>query len=187
MNSTGVSRVKFSEVALMRGAVPTLLVLLLTSFAPVAAQAQSAQWAPLAGSVRVNDMDNGPSQYDNLLREALPLAARLYRQRAGYSSNAQYDNVDPYAFQSPPSRAARFTQQVSQQQGAPYIWCQSGEGGYYDSTGNAKQRVWANELYRFGGRFQDGTPVPAQPITNFNSMGHAFKTAITGGPSFWDH
>jgi hypothetical protein len=69
----------------------------------------------------------------------------------------------------------------------PYIWNQSIQGGYWDSSGATKDVVWANKLYLYGGKFADGTPVPKEPIRDFNAMGHAFRTGATPTQAFWTH
>lgn len=51
--------------------------------------------------------------------------------------------------------------------GAP-VWQQSHAGGYYDATGRIGVVVPGSELWRYGGTFGDGRPVPNGPVqTNF--------------------
>lgn len=69
----------------------------------------------------------------------------------------------------------------------PYIWYQSSLGGYFDGSQTTKELVRADKLYLYGGRFQDGTTVPKQPIHDYNVMGHAFRQAALPTQHFWDH
>ena len=53
------------------------------------------------------------------------------------------------------------------------VWQQSAAGGYYDATGQVGHIVHGSELWRFGGTFGDGRPVPNGPAaTNF--AGHVY-------------
>lgn len=56
---------------------------------------------------------------------------------------------------------------------APYIWCQSGFGGYTDASGNYQGNVSGWRLRELGGKFLDGTPVPKGPV-KVNEMGHVW-------------
>jgi hypothetical protein len=69
----------------------------------------------------------------------------------------------------------------------PYIWYQSALGGYYDASGTTKEVVRAERLHQFGGKFQDGTLVPRNPIpmSDINAMGHAFRGSTTPTSHFW--
>lgn len=63
-----------------------------------------------------------------------------------------------------------------QQQGpdnAPYIWCQSVNGGYYDCTNTYKSVVPGYRLKELGGKFVDGTPVPRGNV-KMNEAGHVW-------------
>lgn len=152
-----------------------------------AANAQGTSVVPLSGGVSVNDYA-APPQSNRIPRGVAPFAMQLLQEYQQATQQREFGSVDPTQFASPaPTRfSAGIAQAQPQRAMAPYVWCQSNEGGYYDETGHAKTNVWAAELYKFGGRFKDGTPVPARPITNFNAMGHAYKTMTTSGPSFWD-
>lgn len=63
--------------------------------------------------------------------------------------------------------------------GAPYynyaapVWGQSLAGGYYDSTGQIPGVIHGSELWRFGGKFTDGRPVPSGPVPT-NAAGHVY-------------
>ena len=69
--------------------------------------------------------------------------------------------------------------------GAPYIWVQASVGGYYDASHTTPAIVTADQLYRYGGKFADGTPVPNQPIASLNSMGHAYHKGSLATDGFW--
>ncbi len=56
---------------------------------------------------------------------------------------------------------------------APYIWCQSTQGGYYDCTNAYKGVVPGFRLKELGGRFADGTPVPRGNV-KMNEAGHVW-------------
>jgi hypothetical protein len=158
-------------------------------------QSAYSQTTPLTGSVIMNRAampeSTGTQQQaetptlESVIQQVLPYAANAYENRIQRQQQyAQYDSgVRQADFETPVYRAQ--ANQWAGQNNAPYVWCQSVDGGYYDSSGTAKEHVMANQLFRYGGRFQDGTPVPAEPITSFNSMGHAYHTSATGGPSFW--
>ena len=68
---------------------------------------------------------------------------------------------------------------------APYIWVQASVGGYYDASHTTPNVVTADQLYRYGGKFADGTPVPTEPIASLNSMGHAYHKGSLATDSFW--
>lgn len=58
-----------------------------------------------------------------------------------------------------------------------HLWGQSDAGGYYDATGQMTGTIMGDELYKFGGTFTDGTPVPAYPaVCNFK--GHVYKPYV---------
>ncbi len=61
---------------------------------------------------------------------------------------------------------------VMQAQGN-YIWEQSANGGYYDATGQFRGLVMGDQLYRYGGKFPDGTAVPTTPVV-CNFQGHVY-------------
>lgn len=56
---------------------------------------------------------------------------------------------------------------------APYIWCQSVNGGYYDATNTYKGVVPGYRLRELGGKFVDGTPVPRGNV-KMNEAGHVW-------------
>lgn len=69
-----------------------------------------------------------------------------------------------------------FRAKAQQQQGpdnAPYIWCQSVNGGYYDCTNTYKGVVPGYRLRELGGKFVDGTPVPRGNV-KMNEAGHVW-------------
>lgn len=57
------------------------------------------------------------------------------------------------------------------------VWGQSLAGGYYDSTGQVKEVVRGDELYKYGGTFQDGVAVPEYPVT-CNFAGHTYRPFV---------
>lgn len=69
----------------------------------------------------------------------------------------------------------RFKMRVQGEGGdnAPYVWCQSTLGGYYDSTNTYKGVVPGYRLKELGGRFADGTPVPRGNV-KMNEAGHVW-------------
>ncbi|MBX9687595.1 MAG: hypothetical protein K2X27_12885 [Candidatus Obscuribacterales bacterium] len=58
-----------------------------------------------------------------------------------------------------------------------YLWGQSSAGGYYDASGQIKETVRGDELYKFGGKFMDGTAVPTTPVV-CNFRGHVYKPYV---------
>lgn len=56
---------------------------------------------------------------------------------------------------------------------APYVWCQSVHGGYYDASGTCKEVIPGFRLKEFGGKFVDGTPVPRNNV-QMNEAGHVW-------------
>lgn len=64
-------------------------------------------------------------------------------------------------------------QQAPDPDNAPYVWCQSVNGGYYDATGTYKTVVPGYRLRELGGRFNDGTPVPRGAV-KMNEAGHVW-------------
>ncbi|HEY9712253.1 MAG TPA: hypothetical protein V6C72_02210 [Chroococcales cyanobacterium] len=71
---------------------------------------------------------------------------------------------------------------------APYVWAQSGQGGYYDETGHCKDRVWGDHLREYGGKFSNGQPVPKGDV-KVNAMGHIWWQPNLGATPgyFWQH
>lgn len=62
---------------------------------------------------------------------------------------------------------------------AKYIWQLSRDGGYYDATGQISVVVPGDQLYKYGGTFQDGKPVPTTPVvTNFANHAYRFPYVI---------
>jgi len=65
------------------------------------------------------------------------------------------------------------------------IWQKSPFGGYYDASGNVRDVIKGNQLYRYGGTMADGmTPAPSGPVEQ-NSMGYIKWQPIHGGPPGW--
>lgn len=60
---------------------------------------------------------------------------------------------------------------------ASYVWGQSAAGGYYDCSGKMQGTVMGDQLFKFGGTFSDGTPVPTTPVV-CNFRGHVYKPYV---------
>lgn len=60
---------------------------------------------------------------------------------------------------------------------ATYKWGQSDTGGYYDASGQIKETVMGDMLYKYGGTFMDGTQVPKMPVV-CNFKGHVYKPYV---------
>jgi hypothetical protein len=165
-----MSRLVFSLIA----------VALLTSTSPAMAQER------LQGAVR---LDGSPMRLQRSTPTTLSGAAaaveNFLERNQPYASSVDADSFRAQA--RPRAFRASIASSPQPTQSAPYVWCQSMAGGYSDSSGHISRNVWAADLYKFGGRFQDGTPVPREPITDFNSMGHAYHTGAVNGSSFWFH
>jgi hypothetical protein len=58
-----------------------------------------------------------------------------------------------------------------------YVWGQSAAGGYYDCSGKMPGTVMGDQLYKLGGTFVDGTPVPTTPVV-CNFRGHVYKPYV---------
>ena len=81
-------------------------------------------------------------------------------------------------FKGQTNQSSGFFKMRAQDQGqggdnAPYIWCQSTQGGYYDCTNTYKGVVPGFRLKELGGKFADGTPVP-QGNVKMNEAGHVW-------------
>lgn len=57
------------------------------------------------------------------------------------------------------------------------VWGQSAAGGYYDCSGKTPGTVMGDQLYKYGGTFVDGTPVPTTPVV-CNFRGHVYKPYV---------
>lgn len=78
------------------------------------------------------------------------------------------DYADSFATPPPPP--------VKKKRGS-HVWGQSAMGGYYDATGQIKTVVPGDELYKYGGTFQDGVAVPDYPVT-CNFKGHTYRPFV---------
>ncbi len=87
--------------------------------------------------------------------------------------------ADDYA--SPPAPAPQnntpLQAAASKQASATFIWGQSADGGYFDASGQHKSNVMGDELYKYGGKFLDGSPVPTTPVV-CNFKGHVYKPFV---------
>lgn len=58
--------------------------------------------------------------------------------------------------------------QATQTPRGNHTWMQSKDGGYFDGTGAIQGVIPGDQLYKYGGKLQDGTPIPPYPVvTNF--------------------
>lgn len=173
------------------------LSLMLFVMAPAACLAQTLQQTqPIAGSVQINDYDTSSVRINrNTLRSGVnstdfsgsllpqqPQVAPLLDARTFQGAVNTIKRLSPLL-----TSGATTNSTATPQVGAPYIWYQSAFGGYYDASGTTKELVRADRLYLFGGRFEDGTPVPKEPITDMNAMGHAFRQQKLPTQHFWSH
>jgi hypothetical protein len=183
-----------------------LVSLLSLSAVPVQAQQITTKVPALRGNVNV-DIEN--SQPLRLSRPQRASASANTNNFVGTAQTAQTDTVlDPNSFKSAPvqqssvstyalNAAENFARMLTSKANAappppstasktaPYLWYQNGGGGYWDGSGTTKDIVRADRLYQYGGKFADGTPVPKEPITSYNAMGHAYKQAKLNTGSFW--
>ena len=120
-----------------------------------AAFSGAAQSTQLTGSTEASDFASAP------LQKQTPKAAALPAPLAGQASTI----------------SGGVSQTKPQPKEPPYIWWQSLYGGYYDGSGTLSSNnvIPADQLYKYGGKFSDGTPVPRTPISSKNIAGHAFK------------
>ncbi len=66
---------------------------------------------------------------------------------------------------------------TTQKQNSKYVWGQSAAGGYFDASGQTKELVMGDQLYKYGGTFMDGTAVPTTPVV-CNFKGHVYKPYV---------
>ncbi len=103
---------------------------------------------------RPSTLRGNAAQEDNSFRVQAPLLDRVLKgqnNQNNFQANAQHQGSD----------------------NAPYIWCQSVNGGYYDCTNTYKGVVPGYRLKEVGGKFVDGTPVPRGNV-KMNEAGHVW-------------
>lgn len=144
-------------------------------FAP-AAHAQKF----LPGGVQYNAKVGGHEQ------TPMTSGLRITRTARPLSTGVSAADFAVSAKPQPVTQAAPFTLATAKS-AAPYIWYQSALGGYWDASGTTRDVVRADKLYRYGGKFADGTLVPPEPIRDFNAAGHAFRQNETPTQAFWTH
>lgn len=174
------------------------LFLTLFALAPAACLAQTMQQnEPLTGGVHINDYDTSSVRINrNMLRSGVnstdfsgsllpqqPQMAPLVDARTFQGAVNTIKHLSPLLTSGATTNSTTAIPQV----GAPYIWYQSAMGGYWDASGTTKELVRADRLYLFGGKFEDGTPVPKEPITDMNALGHAFRQQKLPTQHFWSH
>lgn len=159
--------------------------------APVGAQQGSGQ----------NDMDaafSAPPQVTTTRSTSnstpvKPLTGVIQRNtglRIDRTKPNDYKPLDGAAFAQPPVTSppiAGATQQLAGEAAkeAPkkgkHIWHQSLAGGYYDATGAIPGVIPGDELYKYGGVFQDGLPVPTTPVA-MNFAKHCYRFPFVPKP-----
>lgn len=163
------------------------MVTVLTATAPALAQ------SPLMGNVEMRvqtEQEAGPIRINRTtLRPAVQ--ASDYKMNLKPQQAQMAPLLDTSAFKAAAAALSSAIEQNRQtetkQKEAPYIWYQSAQGGYYDASGTTKELVWADKLYKYGGKFEDGTRVPERPIRDFNAMGHAWRGNALNTSHFWSH
>lgn len=181
--------VQLARVEAMRMNKREFSVALLTIL--ITASPAMAQQQPLAGSLEMRvQTDEAPAAPMRINRTTLRPAV----QASDYQMNLKPQQaqlaplLDASAFKAAAAALSTgVTQTENKKKDAPYIWYQSAQGGYYDGSGTTKELVWADKLYKYGGRFEDGTRVPEQPIRDMNAMGHAFRASALNTNHFWSH
>ena len=58
-----------------------------------------------------------------------------------------------------------------------YVWGQSAAGGYFEASGAFDHTIMGDELYKYGGKFMDGTVVPTTPVV-CNFKGHVYRPYV---------
>lgn len=76
-----------------------------------------------------------------------------------------------------PIPASAMMNQAPPKPESKFVWGQSAAGGYFDASGQMKENVMGDQLYKFGGKFMDGTPVPTTPVV-CNFKGHVYKPYV---------
>lgn len=93
-----------------------------------------------------------------------------------------YQPLDGEAFAQPPvtpaaplaGAAQQLNAEASKTKKGNHIWHQSRQGGYYDATGQISVLVPGDELYKYGGVFEDGLAVPTMPVA-MNFAKHCYR------------
>ncbi|MBY0550408.1 MAG: hypothetical protein K2W95_24225 [Candidatus Obscuribacterales bacterium] len=104
---------------------------------------------------------------------------RIERGKAVKAPDQEYQPLDGAAFAQPPPvlPAAPLAAAADKSAEAPkrkHLWHQSRDGGYYDATGAIGFLVPGDELYKYGGVFEDGLPVPTTPVA-MNFAKHCYR------------
>lgn len=113
---------------------------------------------------------------------------RINRSNATKAPIQDYQPLDGAAFAQPPPilPAAPLAAAAAKAAEAPkrkHLWHQSRDGGYYDATGAIGFLVPGDELYKYGGVFEDGLPVPTTPVAmNFAKHCYRFPFVVKRAP-----
>lgn len=127
------------------------------------------------GSVfRIKREPAKPLLYGNIQHnKILPEPQSLLPLEGGLDSAVKASDYSMPAFNA----AAAVNAPLPRVGNGKHLWGQSDAGGYYDATGQMSGTVMGDELYKYGGTFTDGTPVPAYPaVCNFK--GHVYKPYV---------
>ena len=161
-------------MSLSRSALIAILAAAIFAPSTLAQNASSAQ-----GDVFRIKRDYSPRLYGNVEANKYIPPSRVYvpetpgldsavqaNDYAGAVSTAAIPTIRPVV-PIPTPQPARGT----------YIWGQSAAGGYYDCSGKMSGTVMGDQLYKLGGTFVDGTPVPTTPVV-CNFRGHVYKPYV---------
>jgi hypothetical protein len=124
--------------------------------------------------------DSTPRLYGRVEHDNNPPPPRYYRPMEAHPGSylqagalATFSTppppLQPPPLQPPPLQPQPMQPQPMQPQ-HNYIWQQSAVRGYYDATGQIKELVMGDQLFKYGGKFADGTVVPTTPVVcNFKA------------------
>lgn len=180
-------------MSLAKFALPVLLVNLLGMGAGLTAAHADDLSSPQAGGVKqdVFRIRRGAPQTATFAAPAVsPTSPKLFgtiqKSKVLPSDNLQpmepssdlvrsndYATPAPQFTMAPIPAAASTTQKPI----SKYVWGQSAAGGYFDASGQTKELVMGDLLYKYGGTFMDGTPVPTTPVV-CNFKGHVYKPYV---------
>jgi hypothetical protein len=157
--------------------------------------------SPLSGGVSVIDhvkaggtrlkrttipVDNSAGQPTDGVANShqLPLGGRV--EDGGDKFQSLFPSLDNTSSQTNLSGSAEKAKPAPVAAPKPHpVWQKSPLGGYYDASGNYREVVKGNQLWRYGGTMADGmTPAPSGPVEQ-NSMGYIKWQPIHGGPAGW--
>lgn len=143
--------------------------------------------SPQLGKAEFNTQVPEPAASFRIKRE--PVTAKLFGniEKNTSLSPRPYLNADPsldspvkandYAGLVQNSLSATAATNETKTPKGNYVWGQSAAGGYFDATGQIKELVMGDQLFKFGGKFMDGTAVPTTPVV-CNFKGHVYKPYV---------